>query len=368
MRQILVPILAAGALLFQGCQPAMQAQTVRPEPSPTLSYTSHCIELLKNNPQPSLALGYGTGSTLQEAKQAAYRDIAEHFEVSIISESELLNRKQGTNVSQQYQSRITTFAATHLDDLSIECLDKPGDGRIHVTLGYDSRPLSVRIADKLTKHLGHPPGTLQLSGPITLTESQLVHDIQHRLRSQHGTGNVPAAISLHRRQGRWHLGIGEYYTPLSDNQLDQAINWQVLSSGNNHLKVLDINGRPLPGNIKNETEFRLAFNSQQAGYLQLLAIYENGEVAIQRNDISTQPGKQHRIPEGEGAFEAGLFDRNKQATDLYLALVTPTLLSDTGLRLQNSNLGTDNHYLQDLLEQLERQNLRIAVLPLTIVP
>ena len=368
MQQKIIPLLLAGALLSQGCQPAAQQQNLKAEPNTPPVTTSHCIELIKGGGPSSMLLGYGSGSSLADAKQQAYADIASQIEVGVVSRGDSLNIKRGTTISQQYQSRITTFAEAQLDDLSMECLDKPGDGRTHVVLGYDLRPLGLRLKDRLVEHIGYQPARLNLSGPTALTGSELSEQLVHGF-SASGVGRAyEAALSLHRRNKRWQLGIGNFYTSLNDSQLNQAVAWQRLQRGGSELVAVSPGGRTLPGIIADETEFRLRVTSADNGYLQIVGIYENGDVDILRNDIQTAYGMTHTFPRGEGVFEAGLFDRNKQAVDVYLALITAEVLSQTGLPLLGSNLDGENRNLEKLITELERRRTPVAVLPVTITP
>lgn len=360
-------LLLSLVIILSACQNSLN---IRPSNSALLPvvYQSHCLSQATNS-SPQIKLGYGSGLTLNEAKQHAYKDIAEQLGVTVKTKTRTQVIKKQSDVKQSYQNQVDTFAQAELDDLSIECLDKQDpSGTIHILLGYDLRPLDVRIADKLIDAIAYVPGTIQLTGPSFLTHSKLARDVKNTLLSRSGSKPLKAEIKIRRHKNQWQWIIAEQPFYLSNNQLHLTINWNTLNKGGTELSAITTKNKSLPPIIKTETEFRLLVTTQQKGYLQLLSIYENGEIDVVRNDIKTRASQKHLFPETQGVFEAGLLEADKTATDVYLAIVTQQPLSKTGLLSPDGISNGNQFYLMAFLNLLQKHNNPASTRLITISP
>lgn len=367
MKQLFFTILLFNLFLLTACQNTKNVKQATTPSTPEF-YQSACLAQAANSSQ-QIKLGYGSGLTLNEAKQHAYKDIAEQLGVKVSTRSKTLIIKKQSDVTQNYQNQIETFSQAEFDDLSIECLDKQDpSGTIHLLLGYDLRPLYAQISDKLVTALGYTPSTVNLKGSDFLTHSKLAQDVKQSLLAKNGGGTFNAEIKLKRHQGKWQWIIAEQPFFLDNNELHLAINWQTLNKGSTKISAITSKGKTLAPLIKAETEFRLNTISKQSGYLQLIAIYENGEIDVIRNDIKTRAFQQHIIPEIPGIFEAGLLEPNQPATDVYLALITHKPLANTGL-LSPKGLSKGNaFYLAEFLTLLQKKQHSTNSYLLTITP
>ena len=375
MKNLLVTSLLSTLFLISSCQ-----STTNTKPDTAFEnsfayntktskhYTSACLNQVNQSSQ-QIKLGYGSGLTLNEAKQHAYKDIAEQLGVKVNTRSKTLVIKRQSDVTQNYQNQIETFSQAEFDDLSIECLDKQDpSGTIHLLLGYDLRPLYTQIADKLITALGSTPGIVKLTGPDFLTRSKLAQDVRKSLLAKNGSGVFNAEIKLKRHKDKWQWIIAEQPFFLENNGLHLAIDWQTINKGSSQISAISTRGKTLPPLVKTETEFRLKTTTKKNGYLHLLAIYENGEIEVIRNDIKTRAFQQHITPEIPGVFEAGLLESDKAATDAYLAIITDntltksTLLSPDGLSKNNS------FYLSEFLSSVQNKTTAVNINLLTITP
>ena len=313
-------------------------------------------------------LGYGSGRSLNEAKQQAYSDIAEQISVRVASQSELQTTQQQDTVTRNYQSQINTFSRARLDDLSIECLDKQDPaGNIHLLLGYDLRPLYAQISDKLITLIGHTPGSVRFSGPDFLTQSKLAADVKEALLKNKGSKAFNAEIELKRLDNKWQWIIAEQPFFLDNNELHLAVDWQKINTGSSQISAISKKGLEMAPLVKTETEFRLKTTTMKDGYLQIIAIYENGEVDVIRSNVSTHKYQQHITPKIPGIFEAGLIKPGIAATDVYLAVITREPLAETQILTSGGTRGSP-FYLTTVLSNLEKYQPETNIHLLTITP
>ena len=253
MKKSFVVLLPATLVLISACQITQKVTT--PTQATIKTYQSHCLQQATNTNQ-QIKLGYGSGDTLNQAKQHAYKDIAEQFGITVKSTSRTQVNKNQNTVTQTFNNQIDTFSETQLEDLSIECLDKQDpSGKTHLLLGYDLRPLHTRIADKLIDALGYAPGHITFNSPSFLRQSKLALDVKRTLLAHKGNRHLNTKIKLRRHKNKWQWIIAGQPFYLSNNQLHLAVNWQTLNKGSITLAAVSTKNKTLPPVIKQKQNF-----------------------------------------------------------------------------------------------------------------
>ncbi len=360
--------ILAAALMLGGCittSPNNGAGNASVSYDPTDSvesrtepnYSSPCLTLTNQLPR-GFYRGLGSAETLPQAKQQAYRDIAEQISVQINSQSISKTHKNNVAVDRDWQEHIESASNAQLNDVSLACLDRQDpSGHIHLALRYDGRPLANQLAERIVAQLGFKPRRLSLRGSRSLIDSDLLNATRGQLESLNGQQDAQLDISINQRGNHWQIMVGDSVAEVREEQLSYVVNWSALTQGELEFNAFDNQENLLDAqlHLTEETEYRWQISAPHSGFLHLIGIYQDGSFDVIREDIAINGPSRHRIPEGDGIFESGLIAPDKITTDVYIAVWTKSRLSKSHLAglLSSPKLGP-HHSLNRFLLAMEQ--------------
>lgn len=346
-----------------------------PKPTPPLKQTtvtplqatlSPCLKDFQQ--QGPIKYGYGEGENLQQAKQQAYRDIAEQLGVRVDSSNRSIRKKIDAKVSSEFSSEINTHASADLSALKVNCLRRHGS-LLTINLSYDTRPLPHQVAEHFIEQWLAQPTSIDVQGPKALTDTPFINDLKQELLQNNPQGGTHKTlkITIENTNG-WRLNINNQRWPLRKQQLHYVTRWAALNKTGVTLSAKDEQGRSLPSLLYAGTEFRLHSLTTQPGYLQLIGFYDDGSIDIVRQDIHHTDNSPHQrqIPQ-RGIFEASTLNNSQKSRDVYMALLTNKPLAHYPALLQLLTDTITGNDFNHLLNTIEQSTLAADVLMLTIM-
>jgi len=298
-----------------------------------VNYLSPCLTI--TDPQPrGFYLGLGSADNLAQAKQHAYRDIAEQISVQINSQSTGNIHKTDVSVNRNWQEHIESNTNAKLDHVRLDCLDRQDpSGQIHLALRYDGRPIANQFAERIVGQLGFNPRRLLLNGSRSLIDSDLLIATRRQVESLDGKQDAQLDISINQQGAHWQIMVGDSLIEVGPEQLSYVVKWSALAQGGLRLNALDDQGFPLDAQLQlaPQTEYRWHIASSRSGYLHLIGIYQDGSFDVIREDIAISDPGSLQIPEGDGVFESGLIAPDSITSDVYIAIWTEMTLDQSHL-------------------------------------
>jgi len=306
-------LMAGGALLW-GCATAPTTTTV----TRISIYHSPCQEAMAVSGS-GRVIGYGEGRSVAEARQQAYQHIVEQLRIQVATESVSTVEKVNAQVDTRFVQKISSSGEAALQDLETVCTDElDPNGRVHVAVMLDRRPLTVRLVERVLERadtgFGH-----SLIGPAPLLRSVPLQTLASSVDGP-DSGSATMPVSLHYAAGRWQLLVGRTHIPFSDDELPQLLNWNALADDGLAIQIVDIAAPGAVQSLHEFDEFRVHVVADQTGLLTLLHLDENGIVTLLRGNQPITPDARTVFPDSPRVLEAGLIKSGQATHDTYIAL------------------------------------------------
>jgi len=124
-------------------------------------------------------------------------------------------------------------------------------------------------------------------------------------------------IYLKRTQKKWHLSTQNNYLAIPQDDFERLFTQARGSS-----IALAASRSP----IKAGDSFYFIANSKKDGFVSLIDVYENGQVAVIQSNRQVYANDRIQLPGLGMSLQAGLFEAGKTTVDLYIALWSPEKL------------------------------------------
>ena len=113
-------------------------------------------------------------------------------------------------------------------------------------------------------------------------------------------------------------------------------------------------------------QFYFNFESKQNAYLSVLDVYEDGTVSIIYENKKIFKNKQLKVPDEnfEYNLEAGLYEEGKATYDIFLAILSPTMLNLSRFSNADEDLvtGEANKKFDELLEFIKNKEFATVLI------
>lgn len=269
----------------------------------------------------TLSYGFGKGNTYQQAKDAAYHDLAKGVENRIVSKT--------TSTKTFENGELKKSAASHKESISNVVFrnnvtiinSEKSHNQFYVQVQYDPESFAQKLSAWLKKSKCH-----RELHPYWSTTTMLKNWVEQHQCLPH--------IDIERFAGGWMLSNSSgqlvlpeaKYNHLFFNYSDESID---IHSSKRRLNAGD--------------HYFIKLNSNQAGYLSLFQVYEDGSTGVLVENHQVTDGDSIEFPDRNkyDGIEALLSD-GQETYDTNIALLCPTKIDTSRFeRLDESRLSTD---------------------------
>jgi hypothetical protein len=310
-------ILALSLSALTACQTAPQknapsdpvANTINKPITPPLWYETH------SHNAPGYWLGYGEGETLDQAKTQARADLSRSLRTQIQSTTAIQTQMQEgdtavrINVDQQIQE-VSQTELTDLTTLNVERRVQDERERYYVVLGYDHRPLALRVSDKLK--------SLRVPADPNPSDFWQTMPWMQTLKAQQ-LASLPK-FALHYQSPHYWITEPHSQTAFQIKSHELPDLYPQLETA-----VLKLQFEPQRPAYAPESLYRVRISVEQPGYLSYIHITSQGETLRMLDNKPVKPEQEWLFPdpvEYDGLvteLPAGL----QQSRDLHWLMVCP---------------------------------------------
>jgi len=276
-------------------------------------------------------IGFGDGSTFQEADTIARNEIAKQIQTFLKSkysrdEKRILdNIKSGYNLT--IKNKIIEETSVELDDI-IQIKKEIKNDRVYVALKYIHLPTPQKIEYKL-KSSGYRCNTINDS--IFLSKTTLMKKLKILL-------NCEPHMGLIYKNNNWYVNIDKKLTRIPSYEFIDL--WSITKDNS-------INIKSTKNVLKKGDIFQLQININKEGYLSLFNVYSTGQTVFliknQRIDGITK-----LIYPDLNKFQGLIADipqNNDFSKDLYISTLCPDVKNFSRYEpIDNKYLASNNSY------------------------
>ncbi len=310
-------------LLFVGCA----GETPKPTAAPTW-YTNQSLPVINKYD----VVGYGQGTTLNEAQANAKEAIAQSMVSKVDSSFSSVATDEGS--SSKSELKITS----NLNLQNVQTLrQKQINGTFFVAMTYENLDLAYRVKTTL--------GDMQCSDESVNTYMRQTPLFNSILAST----QCALDLRLNRRNGAWYLTYKESLFLLSDDEFEELY----VSTSNNSFEFSSSKNVLMDGD-----SFFFTFNAKQEGYITLLDVYENGIVTLIQASTPIKDSLQIPSKESSNYFEAGTLKEGEDTHDLYVALFTEKPLEMSRFTYADEDLASSEsaYKFNELIDLMSKHN------------
>ncbi len=310
----LIPVLL---LVFSviACSPAKQTPVPEKAELPIWYLTQQMPH------EPFEILGYGDGTSPEQAKKKARADIVKKINVIVSSnweEIQKCRREKGKSLDCRYEAilEIKEKSSMELNDVRQVRIEEKG-GIYYAILKYINLPIASKIAYELQESMELSCDRKNRSA--YLSQTPLMKKLKRAL------GCEPP-VSLERIQGRWYIRTGGISVKLSRPDFSEL--WSGKKDEAVSFAVIDNEARKPINRISKGRYYHFAIHPNQQGYLSLFSIYNTGQTVsmVPFVNLKVQAGRKLTYPdldEYEGLI-ADIPPGQTTTQDLYLAVLCET--------------------------------------------
>ena len=151
--------------------------------------------------------GQGEGGTREKAKAEAFKSLAEQLQLQIISDLHLYEQEDGQGSTMSLEYRVETHTNIVLHGAKI-LREEQKAGRWYLLCRYDSRPLRMRVQEKLVSAKGPASSSMQHSTLKTLPFARFLEE-----------NGLPSLFYLDYDKNLWRVSLGNHSLPLTSPDL-----------------------------------------------------------------------------------------------------------------------------------------------------
>lgn len=295
-------------------------------------------------------IGYGSGSSENEAKQNALLDISGQISTVVKSEykgdKKLIDGIYIKDISEQ-TSQKTNSSLSDYEVLKVENSDL-----WYVAIKYENRASIDKFIQKI-KALPTLKNTTPKKQNSFLSQTLIGKELQSAL-------GFELDFKLFRKDTLWYIKYEDTLQVLSKKDFEKFFvttqNPNLLLSTNKKNNIL-----------KDKEPYHFIIDSKQDGYVTLLDTYEDGTVGIIAKNLKISKDKKIQFPDEKSdmLFEASILEEGKDTFDLYTLIYTKKPLILDRFAMSESELIKDERYknfdeLIELLDGFEYSSLKVV--------
>ena len=295
-----------------------------------------------------IIVGYGTGTSLDQAKQTARRSIVQQIEVTVSSQTAFVKKTDDDQLSIQTMESTqlkSTRTLKNIQTIHQEQIDE----LYYIALQIDQRPAGVILDSKLDD-----PRTF--SGSPVITGSRLINSLDAK------SGTV-FPVSLLRKEQQWLLSIDVVLQPIED--LTAVTNWEI-----NQIPGFTISlAKKTENRLKAGEAFQLSIKATEVmKYVTVFNIYSDGRVVtLLDNHLMTNGSLQYPSTTSHNQLVASPVFLGQADRDLYLAIGSEEKIDTTKFRKTTTHpeIGESSYNLHKFIHWLDDQRI-LAMSPLYV--
>lgn len=294
-------------------------------------------------------IGYGSGETIEKAKQVARADIAAQLSVTINATMELNQELNGEDFTRSAKRSIQQKTQASLNNTKVLKSEKNND-QFFIALEYKHLSISQEFSSKVKiescdNQIQHP----------YLIKTPLFQEFNSKLPCH-------LNITLVRKNRTWMLEYKDILVQLHDGDFIDLYT----SVQSDLLRLSTPNNRIFEGD-----KIKLTIESKSDGYVSLFNVYADGMVSLLQENILITGNSKRIFPNDKDkiTFEAGLLEKGKESLELYVGVFSKTSQDYTRFKEASSALIDSNesqYKFHNLLQLMKAQNFSatmVRILP-----
>jgi len=245
-------------------------------------------------------IGYGEAGTAEEAKKRAYDDIAGAIATKVESEFSSVSHVSSGTLQKSVDKKISQSASARLSGVKL-LKSEQIEGRYYTAYIYENLPFAQKLIKKLPLLAeNHKQNSYLKATPLVKMLNKLTPHTHN--------------LKLNRKDGLWYFGAGENIELLDKKSFEM-----LFGSVTNSDIEMECSRKEY---LMDGEEFYFTIKSTDSGYISLIAVYENGIVAVLDKNVKVDKQKAVQIPKKEDdyLFEAGLSKEETETFDLYVTI------------------------------------------------
>jgi len=295
-------------------------------------------------------IGYGQGSSEDEAKKQAINDIASQISTKV--DNKIVQNKRLSDGKYKKQTDINSSQTSKalLSDTKV-IKTQSSDGVFYVAIEYINLPTIDKFINKI-KRVGITTKPLN----SYLSKTSIAKSLYKKL-------NQDIYFELVRKDAQWFIQHNIALQILTTKDLSKL--YKTLYNDNLEIKLN--NNREV---LYEGDEFCFDIKSSKSGYISIISVYEDGTVATLVKNIKIKADKSMSIPdtEFESYLEAGLIKPKIETYDLYIVLYSKDKLALDSFASADEELITDERYknfdeLINYIDNKEYATLKVVTKP-----
>ncbi|OCL92448.1 hypothetical protein AAX27_01226 [Aliarcobacter thereius] len=220
-------------------------------------------------------IGYGTGSSYEEAIAQAKADVANNIKLEIKSELKINTKESNDDVSHIAQSSIKSVSNVILAGVEVIKREQVKD-KYFVAVKYDTRPFEVRFFEKVSENK-------RCTNKSTFLNKTPFGENLKKLAS------CDLDLKLYKNNNIFFIENNGISMAWSEDNIDALFVEQ---------QNVDLNLNPSKANLKHNEAFYLSLKSNKmGGYVSFFNLYNQGEVVLMVDNIPNNFGKTIKIPQ-----------------------------------------------------------------------
>lgn len=287
-------LLTASVVLLLGCQ-SMVIKTPVWFDQQSLKKTSYLI-------------GYGQGATIDEAKAKAKQDLAQTLSSEVKSQQTFKSQLNSQGLEKTLEEDLQILSSARLSDLEVFKLEKLEklDSIYFVALGYDLRPLSQKVVDRIRFFEENKE-------PSLIETSVVFQQLKDKL------GFYPQ-LDIYSKNNNYYITSGEHEVQITQEELPSLFPL-------NKSKYLYLDLIPNKVVFGVDELFFVKVKSQTSGYLTYLQVFDTGETVLMDGNVPVESQKEYIYP--DNAVYDGLITEltgvKNAARVAHIVLVCPSM-------------------------------------------
>jgi len=268
-------------------------------------------------------IGYGSGKTINKAKENARIDISKQIYTNIIGISQKTAIKKDNTSYYKFERKVVEQTDVIINDTNIlKYFEDKINHKFYIAVSYFNLPYEKRFAKKLNIHKCHN----EIQNKY-LAKTLLLQKINQEL-------NCQLDIKLVNQNSRWYLSYKDTLEILSNYDFEQLF----ISVKNNKIDFVSSSDK-----LKDKQEFFFNIKSKKDGFISLVVVYENGTVAVIKANKKIKKMTTNQIPSKKSLkyLRAGLLKENTPTYDLYFLIYSNNKIDFSRFVDVNENIITD---------------------------
>lgn len=289
-------------------------------------------------------IGYGVGSTLDEATANAKKEIAQFIQTHITSESRFEERQEDKRYSQKAEVVLKERTDVVLSEVSTIKQERKKEFW-YVAVRYENLPFEKKFAGRLKSYPCKAEGQNRY-----LAQTPLIKSINQDL-------SCSPNMKLIRNHGLWYMSYDKVMLPLDSNDFEKLF----ISYGSEDISLIPLKKELVKGDV-----FSFTIRSKSDGFVSLLNVYESGEVFVITANRPIKMNHEIVVPDPQGDMElfAGLPFEGKPTYDLYIAFISNNRIDLSRIQQAEDNVEKDERHFKfdEVLNLIERNKFSTVLM------